>query len=214
METLPSFCRKFLIRNMPKACFAFLQKVFRGAVGTKRLRNVIRRFSFLGPILTAKRPAVILLRKNRWNLRPAKESESFIRVRGRQVRLWRPVQVRSLRSVRITAICFAKAERTCCNHVAWLVEAGAGNRRLPCRRQQAGQTGILWLELVSVSYAKTDRGFCPFQIDPPRPSAIGGPIPVPASTSQHHFSRLPKTLEMVLRILCGDFIPCTPENLF
>ena len=109
METLPSFCRKFLIRNMPKACFAFLQKVFRGAVGTKRLRNVIRRFSFLSSILAAKRPAVILLRKNRWNLRPAKESESFIRVRGRQVRLWRPVQVRSLRSVRITAILLRKS---------------------------------------------------------------------------------------------------------
>ena len=135
VETLPSFCWKFLIRNMPKACFAFLQKVFRGAVGTKRLRNVIRRFSFLGPILTAKRPAVILLRKNRWNLRPAKESESFIRVRGRQVRLWRPVQVRSLRSVGMTAILLRKSRANLLQSCS--PAGGCRTRNPPARRRRA-----------------------------------------------------------------------------
>ena len=44
-----------------------------------------------------------------WGRSPHNNPEFFQRVRGRQVRLWRPVQVRSLRSVRITAILLCKS---------------------------------------------------------------------------------------------------------
>ena len=132
---------KVWVRNTPKACFAFLKGLW-GAVGTKRLRNVIRRFSFLSPILTAKRPAVILLRKNRWNLRPAKESESFIRVRGRQVRLRRPVQVRSLRSVRITAILLCKSRANLLQSCS--LAGGSRSRNRPANGRRPGRVNLEW----------------------------------------------------------------------
>ena len=66
---------------------------------------------------------------------PRKKPESFIRVRDRQVRLWRPVQVRSLRSAGMTAILLRKNRANLLQSCS--PAGGCRKRNLPIQWPQA-----------------------------------------------------------------------------
>ena len=138
-------------------------------MATKRPRT------FLSPILTVKRPTVILLRKNRWNLTPRRILKTISRVLGRRFQ-W-----------------------------CWLVEVGAGMSP----PMAEGRSGSVWNR--------------------------GNPLPIPAkgfrfdrlvaygkAAGDFQFLLPPARLHdcsatdssKKLRIVCGGFTPCTPENLF
>ena len=162
VETLPSFLLK-----------SFRSSLFQKGCGVQGGDETSA--TFLSPILTVKRPTVILLRKNRWNLTPRRILKTISRVLGRRFQ-W-----------------------------CWLVEVGAGMSP----PMAEGRSGSVWNR--------------------------GNPLPIPAkgfrfdrlvaygkAAGDFQFLLPPARLHdcsatdssKKLRIVCGGFTPCTPENLF